>query len=478
MHALFIAKVIKFSQICMLLEANSKQAAILRVLPTYACLVQGCWVVKSELLYPDGSTSPTSGVEAEVLRNGRDYVLWKFTQTRFVIRKEISSVVKLPFDDLKDILEQVAQLRVSQGWEFMGEYDDDFVKRHSDIVARQQQLWDTRYKKLCDDLSISQTEKPVKGQAPKLHDMGRAKTVESGADSAKGQKPKAARKKTTTVSEKGQMPCPKPEEAIQSGHSQTKPGEADGMVIMTEAVEVSQPMDIGGMDDVPDSLQHTTSLAEIVSPMELEYAAQVEVTMTEDPSSCQSKMELTKDFSSSGASGSNAREPSASFQSPSRIPAASATLSAKSSEALAKFLRSCLGKGVLNFRDIRNALMLKQEECLETHPLNVAIPDVALEKSLNGIGAVEVEYKRKSGDLQNISSSRLFALKSTDEPTDKYRHVLLDMFREGTVWQKKQILQRIADALGQEPTQREVTKVLKDLCYCKSNKHWHLIGTD
>jgi hypothetical protein len=110
---------------------------------------------------------------------------------------------------------------------------------------------------------------------------------------------------------------------------------------------------------------------------------------------------------------------------------------------------------------VLNICFLSYPECLETHPLNVAIPDVALEKSLNGIGAVEVEYKRKSGDLQNISSSRLFALKSTDEPTDKYRHVLLDMFREGTVWQKKQILQRIADALGQEPTQREVTKVLK-----------------
>lgn len=70
----------------------------------------------SELLYPDGSTSPTSGADAEVLRNGRDYVvswfhvslytcwwrcclqliqLWKFTQARFVVRKEISSVVKV-----------------------------------------------------------------------------------------------------------------------------------------------------------------------------------------------------------------------------------------------------------------------------------------------------------------------------------------------------------------------------------------------
>ena len=41
-----VAKVVKFNQICMLLEANSKQAAVLRALPTFACLVQGCWVVK------------------------------------------------------------------------------------------------------------------------------------------------------------------------------------------------------------------------------------------------------------------------------------------------------------------------------------------------------------------------------------------------------------------------------------------------
>lgn len=43
----------------------------------------------------------------------------------------------------------------------------------------------------------------------------------------------------------------------------------------------------------------------------------------------------------------------------------------------------------------------------------------------------------------------------------QYRHVLLEMFRDGTVWQKKQIVQRIAEKLGEEPTQREVTKVLK-----------------
>lgn len=28
---------------------------------------------------------------------------------------------------------QVARLRVSQGWEFMGEYDEDFVKRWENV---------------------------------------------------------------------------------------------------------------------------------------------------------------------------------------------------------------------------------------------------------------------------------------------------------------------------------------------------------
>ena len=179
------------------------------------------------------------------------------------------------------------------------------------------------------------------------------------ADSTKGQKPKATRKKTTSVSEKSQLAGLKPEETIQGGHSQMKPVQAGKVAIETEAVELSQPMDTGGID-VIDSMQETTSLAEVMSPMELEYAAQVEVTI-EGASDVQVKMEPTKELPSASVSGMSASGSSAPFQPPSRIPAASAALSAKSSVALAKFLRSFLGKGVASFHDIRDALLLKQD---------------------------------------------------------------------------------------------------------------------
>ncbi|XP_062507607.1 DNA-directed RNA polymerase III subunit RPC5-like [Corticium candelabrum] len=476
------AKVIKFNQICMLLEANSKQIAVLRAVSSMANLVQGCWVVKSELVYPDGSTSPTSGVGAEVLRNGRDYVLWKFTQTRFVVRKEISSVVKLPFDDLKDILEQVARLRVTQGWEFVGEYDEEFVKRHNDIVTRQQQIWDAKYKKLCEDLGISNIEKITKGETRKSHDNIRTKATET-VEGPKGSKPRVPRS-GMSVSEKGHsISGARGSELSVDGHSQKRCDKGSKVVIKKEPVETAQPMDIAESYAI-ESVTEVSEPADVFAPMELDCAAQVEVTVDSSPSiyfqrTASQLSSLSDEVASASASDmSGVASSSAPFQSVSRIPAASAALSAASNAALAKFLRSFLGRGVVSFRSIRDAVLLKQEGCNVKDPLNVTIPDIALEKSLHAIGAVEVEYKRKPGHFEAISSSRLFALKSTDETTDKYRHVLLEMFRDGTVWQKKQIVQRIAEKLGEEPTQREVTKVLKDLCYCKSNKHWHLNGTE
>lgn len=46
---------------------------------------------------------------------------------------------------MKDILEQMARTKVNQGWEFAIEYDKDFVDQHSEIVQRQQMIWDAKY---------------------------------------------------------------------------------------------------------------------------------------------------------------------------------------------------------------------------------------------------------------------------------------------------------------------------------------------
>lgn len=44
-------------------------------------------------------------------------------------------------EDVKDFLEHMSVARINKGWEFMLPYDEDFVKKHPDIVQRQHMLW-------------------------------------------------------------------------------------------------------------------------------------------------------------------------------------------------------------------------------------------------------------------------------------------------------------------------------------------------
>uniref|UniRef100_UPI00398F3D95 DNA-directed RNA polymerase III subunit RPC5 isoform X2 n=1 Tax=Pristiophorus japonicus TaxID=55135 RepID=UPI00398F3D95 len=134
-------KVVQFANLMGLLGSGVDSTAVLRCIQQVAMLVQGCWVVKSDVLYPKDSCSPHSGVAAEVLCRGRDFAMWKFTQDLWVVRKEIAAVVKLPPEDVKDFLEQMAVPRVNKGWEFLLCHDAKFVKKHPDVVQRQHMLW-------------------------------------------------------------------------------------------------------------------------------------------------------------------------------------------------------------------------------------------------------------------------------------------------------------------------------------------------
>ncbi|XP_033749555.1 LOW QUALITY PROTEIN: DNA-directed RNA polymerase III subunit RPC5-like [Pecten maximus] len=148
------AKVMRFSQLMALLPQGTESMGALRSLQQVAVLVQGCWVVKSEILYPKEATSPHSGVSADHLCRGRDYVMWRFTQSSHVTRKDIASIVKLPAEDVKDILEQMSRIRANCGWEFLFGYDADFCNRYPEIVQRQKMLWDAKYHGLCNQLKI------------------------------------------------------------------------------------------------------------------------------------------------------------------------------------------------------------------------------------------------------------------------------------------------------------------------------------
>ncbi|EMP34971.1 DNA-directed RNA polymerase III subunit RPC5 [Chelonia mydas] len=134
-------KVMPFANLMSLLGSGIDSTAVLRCIQQVAMLVQGNWVVKSDVLYPKDTSSPHSGVPAEVLCRGRDFVMWKFTQDRWVVRKEVATVTKLCPEDVKDFLEHMSIARINKGWEFLLPYDEDFVKKHPDVVQRQNMLW-------------------------------------------------------------------------------------------------------------------------------------------------------------------------------------------------------------------------------------------------------------------------------------------------------------------------------------------------
>lgn len=153
-----------FANLMGLLASGTDSTAVLRCIQQVALLVQGNWVVKrweqsyelcgfhvqgfrcessllllllfphSDVLYPKNTCSPHSGVPAEVLCRGRDFVvrcscktccvftflviepswsssgflwvfflwpswsclqMWRFTQERSVMRKEVASIIKV-----------------------------------------------------------------------------------------------------------------------------------------------------------------------------------------------------------------------------------------------------------------------------------------------------------------------------------------------------------------------------------------------
>ena len=64
-----------FSQLRSTLTSEHESAVILKYLQQLAVLVQGNWVVNSEILYPQGTKSHHSGIPADHMCRARDFVV-------------------------------------------------------------------------------------------------------------------------------------------------------------------------------------------------------------------------------------------------------------------------------------------------------------------------------------------------------------------------------------------------------------------
>ncbi|KAH7943611.1 hypothetical protein HPB52_009471 [Rhipicephalus sanguineus] len=142
------AKVVQFAKLMSLLPDTIKEETAIDVLHYVAVLVQGCWVVKSEELYPRRGFSEKTGVRSETLSKARDLLLYMYTETRHVKRSTFAETLTqglcaFPAEDIKALLGDISR-PTPDGWEFLLPYDADFANAHPDVVLKQQEEWDKR----------------------------------------------------------------------------------------------------------------------------------------------------------------------------------------------------------------------------------------------------------------------------------------------------------------------------------------------
>lgn len=76
-----------FSNVRALLSSEYSTTDVLYYLQKVAMLVQGNWVVKSEVIYPKDFTSPQNGVPSELMCRARDYIVGVQFRDRELIHK-------------------------------------------------------------------------------------------------------------------------------------------------------------------------------------------------------------------------------------------------------------------------------------------------------------------------------------------------------------------------------------------------------
>lgn len=71
---MFLVRVISFAKLCEILSPEHDTTTILKYLQQVAMLVQGNWVVNSELIYPKESLSSQNSI-SEFMCKARDYIV-------------------------------------------------------------------------------------------------------------------------------------------------------------------------------------------------------------------------------------------------------------------------------------------------------------------------------------------------------------------------------------------------------------------
>ncbi|CAG2163186.1 unnamed protein product [Oppiella nova] len=149
-HLLVNAKLLSFDEIMALLKGEFDALSVLKSVQIYGLLVRGHWVIKSEVLYNKDQCqkSAHTGIPIDLLCRTRDYIIWRFTQTRELAKRDLFSAgwARIPDSDVVHILKQIARFDPkTKLWSFALADDHTLDDKYPEVVQRQRLLWSNRY---------------------------------------------------------------------------------------------------------------------------------------------------------------------------------------------------------------------------------------------------------------------------------------------------------------------------------------------
>ncbi|XP_068002888.1 DNA-directed RNA polymerase III subunit RPC5 [Melanerpes formicivorus] len=410
-------KVMPFANLMSLLGSGTDSTAVLRCIQQVAMLVQGNWVVKSDVLYPKDSSSPHSGVPAEVLCRGRDFVMWKFTQDRWVVRKEVAAVTKLCPEDVKDFLEHMSVARINKGWEFMLPYDEDFVKKHPDIVQRQHMLWMGIQAKLEKVYSLLKEHlTPKKQEAQSAHPL-----VVSGEQRVNMAKAKVKQNY-------GQL-----EKEIQKQKAEMKSSDSSGKMdvsnirIKEEPVSDEEPMDTSAYEGMNNG---------VVNGLHTEEDS-TDSLNGHLPGGCIDRV----------------------------------------AQELKAFVSSTFKKQfVLTLSELKRLFNLHLASLPPGHTLFSGISDKMLQDMVLDTGCKQILVPFPPQTAASPDELKVYALWEAGDTYDQHRQVLLEIFSKNYRVRRNVIQSQLSQECGEDLNKQEVDRVLKDCCVSYGGM-WYLKGT-
>lgn len=120
-------------------------------------------------------------------------------------RKKVSSVIRIPTEEVKEIFTGIAKLKHNKGWELALPTDHDFISKHLDTVNRQNLMWEQKAKQVSDyfkdtkDKKHRRKSRSVSEECNKGRDCSVSSDNDSGTDKPNNKSPIVARKNKVKV---------------------------------------------------------------------------------------------------------------------------------------------------------------------------------------------------------------------------------------------------------------------------------------